>query len=142
MGAVKMYIRVWSIACLTVAFMVAFVGTAWADVVPPDNSTLALPELQLWTLFAGLLVPGVTYLLNKYAPWVTDPVKGFVHVVTASIAGALVVLIDTGDIGLNNETLQAVLTAVVAAFGAHAWFWKPTGLGAKLGAGQNVQDPS
>lgn len=136
-----MYIRAWVIACLTTAFMVGMVGVAWAaDVVPPDNRTLALPELQLWTLLAGCLVPGVTYVLNKHAPWMTDPVKGFVHVVTASIAGALVVLIDTGDIGLNNETFQAVFTAVVAAFGAHAWFWKPTGLGPKLGAGQNAQD--
>lgn len=112
-----------------------------ADDVPPDATRLVLPQTQLIAAIVGSLVPALTYVLNHYAPWVSEPVKATVLVAVAAAAGALTTLFDAGGIPLTWETAQIVGTSVALALLAHARFWKPSGLAVKLGGGTNRQDP-
>lgn len=95
-------------------------------------------DLQLWAFVAGFLAPAVAYVVNKYMPWISEPVKGVVFVAVAAAAGALTQLIDTGSVGFNDETLQLVLSSVVAAVIAHVRFYTRSGLNVALGAQQNA----
>lgn len=110
-----------------------------AEDAPPPSPTLVLPTDQLWALAVGLLVPLVTYVLNYVGPWVSEPVKAGVLVIAAAVAGGLAQAITAGDVGFNTTTLQFVLTAVLSALSAHRILWKPSGVSAKLGGGQNRQ---
>ena len=125
---------------LLIAVTVPLLAPAMAfadDVVPPPQPTLALPSLQLYALLVGGLVPLVTYVLNHYAPWASEPVKATVLVVAAAIAGALTQLIDTGTLEFNVRTLEILATAVVGALAAHAGLWRPALINVKLGGGTN-----
>lgn len=101
---------------------------------------MLLGTTQLWVLILGALVPAVTYVLNHYAPWATEPVKATVLAVVAAAVGAAYVAIETRAFGLNEATLQLVLTAVLGAFGAHLLIWKPSTISAKLGGGSNAHE--
>lgn len=105
-----------------------------ADPKPPFQ--FVLPTAQLWALIAGAIITLPTYLINKYAPWVSDAAKGVVHWVTAAIAGGITQAITAGGVGLNQTTLQFVVTAIVAAIAIQPW-WKKTGIGLLFGQGQN-----
>lgn len=99
-----------------------------------------LPYTQVIALLIGALVPAVTYVLNHYAPWVTEKAKAVALVITAAVAAGLYQALDGGTIGWNNVTLQLVVSAVAAAFAAHHWFWKPSTISTSLGAGSNAGD--
>lgn len=120
-----------------VATALAATGDAGtADPKPP--SSLVLPTDQLWALLAGSVVPLFTYLLNTYAPWTSEAVKALVLAIGAAIAAGVVQAVTAGDVGLNQVTLQFVVTGVVAAFIAHAQVWlRIPELATKLGSGQN-----
>lgn len=109
-------------------------------IAPSPQPTLALPSVQIWTLAIGALVPIVTYVLNHYAPWCSEPVKAVVLVIAAAVAGGVYQAIDVGSVGFNTRTAELVLTSVIAAVGSHHLFWKPSGISAKLKAGTNVQN--
>jgi VIT1/CCC1 family predicted Fe2+/Mn2+ transporter len=111
----------------------------FADVPAHASGHLVLPTAQLWTLVIGALVPLVTYIVNRYAPWVSEPVKAVVLAVAAAAASALYTALGTHIIGFNAPTLQLVLTAVVTAFITHAVIWKPSGISVLLGAGTDRQ---
>jgi len=127
---------------------IALAGSLWLllpaaalaadNTVPPPQPTLALPSLQLYALLIGGLVPLVTYALNHFAPWASEPVKGIVLVVVSAIAGALTQLIDTGSLAFDVRTLEVVATAVVGALAAHVGLWRPAGINARLGGGTNA----
>lgn len=102
----------------------------------PDPNLVA-SNPQIWVLLIGSLVPLVGYLLNTYAPWLDEKVKGIVQVVLAAAVGALYVALDTKVFGLNGATAQLVLTAVVGSLSAHHLLWKPAAISAALGGGQN-----
>lgn len=107
----------------------------------PVPHTLLLPSTQLWVLLIGALVPGVGYVLNKYAPWVSEPVKAIVHVVLAAAAGACYAAIASHTFGWNASTWELILSAVLSALVAHKVLWLPSGISLLLGGGQNSRLP-
>ena len=100
--------------------------------------TVLTPVPQVWTILLGALTPLVVYVLNHFAPWVTEPIKATVLAIVAGAVGAIYTAIETSIFGFNSATLQLVLTAIVAAFGAHALIYRPSGIAAKLGGGSNA----
>lgn len=100
----------------------------------PDPVTL-----QLWALLAGTLTPLGAYVLNYLGPWVDEKLKALVQVVLAAIAGAIVALVDRGEVGFDKKTLVYVLSAVIAALFSHGVLWRPSSISTELGGGRNAQ---
>jgi hypothetical protein len=100
--------------------------------------TVLAPVPQLWVLILGGLTPLAVYVLNHYAPWATEPVKALVLALVAAIVGALYAAIETSVFGFNDATLQLVVSAVAAAFGAPLVIFKPAGISTVLGGGTNA----
>ena len=98
---------------------------------------LLLSQYQLWASVIGAIVPAITYVLNHYAPWVNEQIKAIVFVVAAAVTSGLYTALATSNFGANLFTLQIVGSAILAALIAHHFFWKPSGISAKLGAGSN-----
>lgn len=98
---------------------------------------LLLSATQIVVFAIGSLVPLVTYVLNHYAPWADEKVKGVVTVVVAAIAAGLYQALDAGHLGFNATTLQLVLTAIVGALAAHNWLYTKSGINLALGGGSN-----
>lgn len=125
------------LASISLALMglLMFVPMALADSPQPN---LALSPDQTWTLLVGALVPAVTYVINHYAPWVSEEVKGIVLLLLSAATGAVIKLIATGGVDFTTAaTWQYILFAVVAAFAAHFGFYKATNISTRLGAGSN-----
>jgi uncharacterized YccA/Bax inhibitor family protein len=95
---------------------------------------LLLTNQQLWVTLIGSIVPLGGYVINKFAPWISESVKGVVQVVLAAVAGGLYTAIDTSVFGLNQTTVSLVFSAVVAALAAHNFLWKPAKINTLLGA--------
>lgn len=125
----KLFLR-----ALFVTLIVSLVAplAAFAADTPAPAHTFVFPAVQVWTIVAGSLVTVVTYVLNKYAPWTSQSVKAFVLVITAAVSAGITQSIDGGTVGFNADTLQLVVTAVVAAFGSHLLIWKPSGVQSAL----------
>lgn len=100
--------------------------------------SLLLSYHQLWVAIIGALVPGIAYLVNHHAPWISEPIKAAVFVVVAAASSALYAALATNVFGWNDATLQLVVTGVVTALAAHFGFWKPSTVAARLGAGSNA----
>jgi di/tricarboxylate transporter len=130
--------RTWKVLGLLLLAMLILPAVALAD-PPPPQRTLAFPTDQVWTLIVGALVPLLTYALNYVGPWLDEKVKAIILVIVAAIAGGVTQAVVAGDVGFNNTTLQFVLTAVIAALGAHGWLWRPSGTNVALGGGRNRQ---
>lgn len=120
--------------------LVLFVSSAWAAGADPPQHALTLSPDQTWVALIGALVPLGTYLLNHYAPWCSEHVKGLVLTILSGASGALYKLIETGGLSLNASTVQYVLTGIAAALFAHGFLYKPAGINVKLKATANVQD--
>lgn len=103
-----------------------------------DNSHLILSDPQVWVVIIGAIVPLGGYVLNRFAPWADETIKAIVQIALAAVASGLYSAIDTNVFGFNVETLQLVLSGVVAALVAHGVLWKPAKVNLKLGA----TDPS
>lgn len=128
-----------AVLALTVAMLLgamAAVALA-ADPAPAPAPTLLLPTEQIWAFAAGGLVPLLTYVINHWAPWVSEPVKAFVFVLGAAVAGGITQAIDVGNVGFNDQTLQFVLSAIFAAVVAHAGIYTRGGINTRLGGGSN-----
>lgn len=98
-----------------------------------ETAHLALSNDQLWVFLIGTIVPLGGYVLNRLGPWASETVKAAVHVALAAIAAGLYTALETKVFGVNTQTLELVVTAVVAALGAHHWLWKPATVNTKLG---------
>lgn len=98
---------------------------------------LLIPTTQLIVFAIGALVPIATYILNHFAPWADEKVKGIVTIVVAALSAGLYQALDAGHLGFNNTTLQLVLTAIFAALTAHHLFYKPSTISTALGGGRN-----
>lgn len=98
---------------------------------------LLLSSDQLWLVLISAFIPLVTYVINHVGPWVSEPIKAGVLVIAAAVAGGVYKAVQDGNFGWNAPTAEYVLTAVVAALGAHNWLWRPSGVNAVLGAGTN-----
>lgn len=101
---------------------------------------LLLDNPQLWVILIGSIVPLGGYILNKVGPWVDETTKAFVQVLLAAVATALYTALDTNVFGVNDDTLQLVLTGVVAALAAHKLLWKPARVNERLGAIEDVPE--
>lgn len=120
------------------ALFMIFPAAALAEAVPHPSPTLVLPTDQLWAFAAGSVIPLMTYAINKWAPYTSEKIKGIMQVLAAAIAGGLTQAITAGGVGFNSITLQFILTAVVAALGAHKALWLPSGISRLFGGGQNA----
>jgi peptidoglycan/LPS O-acetylase OafA/YrhL len=122
------------------AFVLALIGLfilpAAAMAQDPSSVGNGL-ELRLWSLLAGVLVPLGGYLLNYLGPQTSEKIKGLLQVVLAAVAGAIVERVDLGSVGFDLVTLEYVITAVVAALGAHKLFWQPSTVSTAMGGGRN-----
>lgn len=123
------------VALFLLAVFLALPSLAVASAV--SAPTQVFPVDQVWALVVGGMVPLVTYALNYVGPWVSEPIKAAVLVVVSAAATALYTALATNVIGFNVATLQLVLTGVASSLAAHHALWKPSGVAAALGAGQN-----
>jgi peptidoglycan/LPS O-acetylase OafA/YrhL len=96
------------------------------------NELLAYDQIVI--LIIGSLVPLIGYWLNNKLPWVSESAKAIFQVVLAAAAGAVYTALEGPNFGWNADTLNLVVTAVVAALGAHGFLWKPGKFNTKLGA--------
>jgi hypothetical protein len=125
------------LASLLLAALLVIPAVAFAGAVPAPQHTLALPTDQIWTIVAASVAPLAGYIVNYLGPHSSERIKAVVQLVAAAIAGGLTQAITAGDVGLNAITLQFVVTAVIAAFGAHKLLWQPSTIGHAFGAGRN-----
>lgn len=132
------------LALLTLVFLVLYVvDTAFAQVPGPGDPS-SQPDgpvatgVNLYLLVLGAAVPLVGYVLNHHAPWASEPVKQAAQIALAAAVAVLYQAVTPGDLGLNDGTLLAVLTAVVSALLAHFGLYKPSGVSVALGAGTNA----
>lgn len=128
-------IWLWCAAILIASLVVTPLACASAVHTSPS---LALASKQTWTILIGALVPLATYCANHAAPWASEQAKAVFLVIAAAIAGGLYTALATSSFGFNSATLEMVLTAVIAALGAHSLLWRPSGISAKLGGGTNA----
>ena len=119
------------------AGLLALLGLMLVPALAVAAGTVLTPVPQLWVILLGALTPLVTYVINHFAPWVTEPIKATVLAVVAAGVAAAYTAIETSIFGWNDATLQLLLSAVVAAFGAHLLIWKPAEISDKLGGGSN-----
>lgn len=126
-----------TVATLAVLLTIC-VTLSLADEPSPD---LALSSDQTWVALTGALVPLLMYVINHYAPWVSEKAKAIAQVAAAALVGALWQLHSNGSLDLGSaETLQFSLTAVVSALVAHGLLYAPGGINKALLAGTNKQD--
>lgn len=110
--------------------------------VPGPGETAPVPEgpaagfIPLYLSALALLSPLIGYVLNHYAPWASEQAKGVVQAVLAAGVGVLYQAVTPGSLGLNDETLYAVLIAMGTALVGH-FGYKVAGFNTLLGAGTN-----
>lgn len=95
---------------------------------------LLLSNTQTWVILIGALVPLGGYVINRFAPWVSEQVKALVQVLLAAVSGALYTALETNSFGWNGTTIELVLSAVAAALFAHNLLYRPGKINSKLGA--------
>lgn len=102
-----------------------------------SDGTADVDSTAFYAALAGSLVPALAYLLNHYAPWVSEPVKAVVFAVVGAGAGAAAQLLDNGTFDLDTKSFKIVFVSMVFAFVSHMGFWKPSTLSTRLGGGSN-----
>lgn len=126
---------------LCLVFLLVLPAFAFADGDPPPlPDSQVLPYDQFYALVLGAVVPLITYLLNHYGAWTTEPVKSVVTLLVSAAVGAAYRLLDAGELNFDTQDLQVIATTVVGTFAAHVAFYKPAEISAKLKAGTNAQD--
>jgi hypothetical protein len=118
------------------AFLVSLLIPAMAFA---NDGTADVDSTAFYAAVIGSLVPALAYLLNHYAPWVSEPVKAVVFAVVGAGAGVVTQLLDDGDFALDTPHLKVVGISMLFAFLAHMGFWKPSTLSTKLGGGSNAR---
>lgn len=116
-----------------------------AEPVPIPDGPAAGGFIPLYLVGLSALSPLVGYLLNHYVKFIrSEPVKGVIQAVLAAGVGVLYQAVTPDDLGLNDQTLYAVLTAMVSALLAH-FGYKAALVNVALGGGTNkdgtVSDP-
>lgn len=106
------------------------------DSVPISDGP-ATNAVNVYLLVLGGLVPLAGYVLNHFAPWATEQVKGLVQAALAAGVGVLYQAVSGSDLGLNDETLLAAVTAMLSALVGHVG-WRAAGINTALGGGSNA----
>ena len=109
-----------------------------AEGAPPPQTKLPLPADQFWTTLIAVFTPLPTYLLNHYAPWASEQVKGIVQVSIATIAGVVYPLLANGTWEFDAAHLEIVGSAVLSALLAHKLLYAPAGINTSLQAGSDA----
>lgn len=123
------------------AFIMIIADTALAQVPGPGES-VPVPEgpatsfVNLYLLGLGAVMPLVGYLLNHYAPWASEQVKGIAQGALAAGVAVLYQAVTPGDLGLNDQTLLACATAVFGSIVGHLG-WSAGRINVALGGGRN-----
>lgn len=125
------------------ALMFPLAALAQDVVVGPGDPTPvsdgpATNAVSLYLVVLGAVTPLIGYGINHYAPWVSEQAKGIVQAVLAAGVAVLYQAVSGSDLGLNDQTLLAVLTAMASALFAHLG-WKAAAINVALGAGSNRQ---
>jgi hypothetical protein len=129
----------WPLFLLLVAVIFfAFGATASAADVPPPQTTLPLPADQFWPILIAVFTPLPTYLLNHYAPWASEQVKGIVQVSIATAVGVAYPLIANGTWDFDVAHLEIVGSAILSALLAHKLLYAPAGINVSLKASPNA----
>ena len=102
----------------------------------PISDGPATNAVNLYLVVLGGLVPLVGYALNHFAPWASEQVKGLVQAGLAAGVAVLYQAVSGSDLGLNDGTLLAAVTAMVAALLGHVG-WRSAGINTALGGGSN-----
>lgn len=127
------YLRIVWLVVLTVLVLPSLAVAASVVTTPLP------PSGQFWVLLIGALVPLATYVINHFAPWASEPVKAAVLVVASAISSALyTALAQPGGLQWNWQTVELVISGVVAALIAHKILWVPSGISTLLGGGSNA----
>lgn len=113
---------------LILTLSLVFAATALAqDPIVGDGTAAPVTEgpstnaVNLYLVLLGGLTPLVGYVLNRFLS-VPEEVKGLIHAGLAAFVGVLYTAASGSDLGLNDETLLAALTAMFAAlFGHVGW---------------------
>lgn len=118
---------------------------AVAQIAGPGESTPvsdgpATNAVNLYLVVLGGLVPLAGYMINHFGPQTTEQVKGIVQAVLAAGVAVLYQAVSGSDLGLNDETLLAAVTAMVSALLGHVG-WRTAGINTSLGGGTNHQSP-
>jgi TctA family transporter len=104
-----------------------------------DTTQLVLPSQQIWVLIIGSVVPLVTYVFNKWAPWKSEQVKAIVQVVVTGIVGVAYTALAKNVHGFTDFSEQA-FTAILSGLFAHNLLWKPSGLNLVFGANPPIKE--
>lgn len=125
----------WIFVCALALLVVA--TSALADVGTHERNGLVLDQVQLYAVVIGVVSPIVAYIVNSAVVrrvWATvpEPVAAMVHVLVAAVGAAVYQAAEAGTLGLNDATLQVLLSAVAAAFFAHKLVYVPSGVQARL----------
>jgi hypothetical protein len=123
-----------------VVALVVVPSVALADASTAERHGLVLDQVQLYSVVIGVFSPIVGYIVNsglvkKVSASIPEPVAAMVHVLIAAVGAAIYQAAVAGHLGFNDETLQVLLSAVVAAFAAHRLIWVPSGVQPRLAAG-------
>lgn len=113
--------------------------TGPGDAAPVSDGP-ATNAVNLYLVVLGGLTPLIGYVLNHYAPWVSEQVKGLVQAALAAGVAVLYQAVSGSDLGLNDETLLAALTAMISALLAHVG-WARAQINTALGGGTNRPRP-
>lgn len=133
--------RPWSLISMALAllFLLLFVAPTYAladsGAPPAGEVVLGIP---IWPVLTAGIALLVTYLVNHFAFWGSEPAKAIFMLVGAAANGALTQLVDAGTVGFDSNTLKYVLGAVVGALLLHFGVYKPGGVNVALGAGKNA----
>jgi hypothetical protein len=98
-----------------------------------ETTQVILPTQQFWVVLIGAFVPLAGYVINKFARWNSETVKGIVQVVLTAIGGVAYTAL-AGDVHGVGDFLQQVYTATISGLFAHKILWKPAGLNLVFGA--------
>jgi hypothetical protein len=118
------------------------VATAFAQNVPGPGTPVSVPDgpatqfVPLYLVVLGAVTPLAGYLINHFGPQTSEQVKGIVQGVLAAGVAVLYQAVTPGNLGLNTQTLLAVLTTMVSSLVGH-YGWKTAGINTTLGGGFN-----
>jgi hypothetical protein len=123
---------------LAVLFFALAATAGAAEDAPLPETKVPLPADQFWPTLIAVFTPLPTYLLNHYAPWASEQVKGIVQVSIATAAGVVYPLVANRTWDFDVAHLEIVGSAVLSALLAHKLLYAPTGINLSLKAGTNA----
>jgi len=114
---------------------------AYAELPAPEGTHLVLTAAQLWPIVLGAITPLASYVINSKL-WSEAPeiLKALVQLFVAAVVGAIWAAVATPAFGFNDQTLQLVITTVIANFGSHLLVWERAHVNIKLGARPRYTD--